>query len=134
MAPRILTRDELQALTLYANGLSTDEVAQRLHVHHTISQDWLRVAARKLGAANRVHAVAIAVELGIIRTLRGPMRQQLDVRHRVKEPPQGRDEQDRDQTRLQPDLFASAAHEDAQTSAEETTTAPDSPDSVTATK
>jgi DNA-binding NarL/FixJ family response regulator len=74
MAPRILTRDELQALTLYAHGLSTDEVAQQLHVHHAVAQDWLRVAARKLGATNRVHAVAIAMELGIIRFVRGPMR------------------------------------------------------------
>ena len=130
MAPRILTSDELQALTLYASGLSTDEVAQRLHVHHTVAQDWLRVAARKLGAANRVHAVAIAMELGIIRIVRGPTRQQLDVRHRVKKPPQGRDEQHRDQAKLQPDLFASAALEDQQTPAEETPTAPVGPDDL----
>jgi DNA-binding CsgD family transcriptional regulator len=123
MAPRTLTRDELQALTLYANGLSTDEVAQRLHVHHTVAQNWLRVAARKLGAVNRVHAVAIAMDLGIIR-IRGPMRQQLDVRHLVKESPQGRDEQHGDLARVQPDLFASAALEDRQTAAEEMPTTP----------
>jgi DNA-binding CsgD family transcriptional regulator len=128
MAPRTLTRDELQALTLYAHGLSTDEVAQRLHVHHTVAQDWLRVAARKLGAANRVHAVAIAMELGVIRIVRGPMRQQLDVRHLVKEPPQGRDEQHWEQATVQPDLFASPALEDRPTSPEETPTAPVGPD------
>jgi len=125
MAPRTLTRDELRALTLYASGLGTEEVAQRLHVHQGIAQDWLRVAARKLGAANRVHAVAIAIELGIIRIVRGTMRQQLDVRHLVKGPPQDRSEQNCSQ---QPDLFASAALEDRQTPGEEIQTAPVSPD------
>jgi hypothetical protein len=101
-----------------------DEVAQRLHVHHTVAQDWLRVAVRKLGATNRVHAVAIATELGIIRTVRGAMQQQLKVRHRVKKTPQGRDEKHWDQAKLQPDLFASAEVEDRQTFAAETPTAP----------
>lgn len=111
----------LEAGAFYFAALSGD-VAHRLHVHHTVAQDWLRVAARKLGAVNRVHAVAIAMELGIIRIVRGPTRQ--------KEPPQGRDEQHRDEAKMQPDLFESAALEDRQTSAEEAPTAPVSQDDL----
>ncbi len=35
-------------------------------VHH-----YLRIAARKLGARNRVHAVAIAVRMGLVRIAGG---------------------------------------------------------------
>jgi DNA-binding CsgD family transcriptional regulator len=130
MAPRSLTRDELQALTFYANGLSTNEVAQRQHVHQSVAQDWLRVATRKLGATNRVHAVAIAIELGIIRVASGQRRQQLDVRDLVKEPLERRGEQHCEQVRAQSDLFASPALEDRQTSAEETPKTPASLDDL----
>jgi DNA-binding CsgD family transcriptional regulator len=57
---------ELQALTLFANGRSADEIAVTLEVSRSIAQHYLRVAARKLGARNRVHAVAIAVRQGLI--------------------------------------------------------------------
>lgn len=67
MDPRPLDSAELEVLTLYANGLSTEEVGARLQLHKSIVQDRLRVAMRKLGAANRVHAVAIAVERKIIK-------------------------------------------------------------------
>ena len=39
-------------------------------LHKATVQDHLRVAARKLGAANRVHAAVIAAELGLIKTFK----------------------------------------------------------------
>jgi DNA-binding CsgD family transcriptional regulator len=57
---------ELQALTHFANGKSADEIALALGVSKSIAQHHLRVAARKLGARNRVHAVAMAVAMGLI--------------------------------------------------------------------
>ena len=43
-----------------------DEIAARLEVSKSMAQHYLRVAGRKLGARNRVHAVAIAVRMGLI--------------------------------------------------------------------
>lgn len=63
---RPLEPHELQALAHFANGKSADEIAIALDVSKSIAQHYLRVAARKLGARNRVHAVAIAVRMGLI--------------------------------------------------------------------
>ena len=63
---RSLEPHELHALALFANGKSADEIALALDVSKSIAQHYLRVAARKLGARNRVHAVAIAVRMGLI--------------------------------------------------------------------
>lgn len=63
---RPLDDTELKALTLFANGKTADEMAVILGVSRSIAMHYLRVAARKLGARNRVHAVAIAVRMGII--------------------------------------------------------------------
>lgn len=41
-------------------------------VSKSIAQHHLRVAARKLEARNRIHAVAIAVRMGLIETKGGP--------------------------------------------------------------
>jgi LuxR family quorum sensing-dependent transcriptional regulator len=68
---RPLDAAELTVLALYANGLSTEEIGEKLQLHKSIVQDRLRVAVRKLGAANRVHAVAIAVERKIIKVDEG---------------------------------------------------------------
>ena len=57
---RPLDLNELAALKLFANGKTADEMAAELGVSKSIAQHYLRVAARKLGARNRVHAVAIA--------------------------------------------------------------------------
>jgi DNA-binding CsgD family transcriptional regulator len=68
---RPLDLDELEALRLFANGKTADEIAIALSVSKSIGQHYLRVAARKLGARNRVHAVAIAIQKGLInRSLR----------------------------------------------------------------
>ena len=61
-----LESQELQALTLFANGRTADEIAVALGVSKGIAQHYLRVAARKPRARNRVHAVAIAVGMGLI--------------------------------------------------------------------
>jgi LuxR family transcriptional regulator len=63
---RPLEKNELEALTLFANGRSGDEMAVALGVSKSMAQHYLRVATRKLGARNRVHAVAIAVRDGLI--------------------------------------------------------------------
>ncbi len=64
---RPLETAELEALTLFANGKSADEIAAVLGVSKSMAMHYLRVAARKLGARNRVHAVAIAVRKGLIK-------------------------------------------------------------------
>lgn len=69
---RELDRSEIQALQMFANGRSADEIAAAMGVSKSIAQHYLRVAARKLEARNRIHAVAIAVRLGLIETTGGP--------------------------------------------------------------
>ena len=64
---RPLDENELKALRLFANGRTADEMAIALDMSKSAAQYYLRVAARKLGARNRVHAVAIAVELGLVK-------------------------------------------------------------------
>jgi DNA-binding CsgD family transcriptional regulator len=64
---RALDVNELEALRLFANGRTADEMAILLGVSKSMAMHYLRVAARKLGARNRVHAVAIAVRLGLIK-------------------------------------------------------------------
>jgi LuxR family transcriptional regulator len=69
---RELDRNEIQALQMFGNGRSADEIAAALGVSKSIAQHYLRVAARKLEARNRIHAVAIAVRMGLIETKGGP--------------------------------------------------------------
>jgi len=66
-----LDTNELEALTLFANGRTADEMAVGLGVSKSIAQHYLRVAARKLGARNQVHAVAIAVRIGLVKSWGG---------------------------------------------------------------
>ncbi len=61
-----LTRLELIALTLVANGMQSAEAATRLAVSEREIDTLLFCAQRKLGATNRVHAVAIAIRQGVI--------------------------------------------------------------------
>jgi len=63
---RPLDDNELESLTLFANGKSADEIAAALKVSQGMAHHYLRVAARKLGARNRVHAVAVAVRNGLV--------------------------------------------------------------------
>ena len=68
---RPLHENELEALRLFANGKTPDEMAIALGVRKGVVQYYLRVAARKLGARNRVHAVAIAVKNGLVKPIGG---------------------------------------------------------------
>lgn len=61
---------EIEALRLFASGLSADEMARALSVSRSMANHYLRVAGRKLGARNRVHAVALAVRMGLIKPTR----------------------------------------------------------------
>ena len=46
--------------------MTPDEIAVALAVRKKMASYYLQVAARKLGAKNPVHAVAIAVESGMV--------------------------------------------------------------------
>jgi DNA-binding CsgD family transcriptional regulator len=61
-----LTRVELIGLTLVANGMKSAEAATRLSVSEREIETLLFCAQRKLGAKNRVHAIAIAIRQGLI--------------------------------------------------------------------
>jgi DNA-binding CsgD family transcriptional regulator len=74
---RPLHENELEALRLFANGKTPDEMAMALGLRKSVVQHCLRVAARKLGARNRVHAVAIAVKNGLVKPIGGPQKRHL---------------------------------------------------------
>ena len=64
---RQLSTNELEALSRFANGRTAEEFAVSLGVSKSMAQHYLRVATRKLGARNRVHAVAIATQMGLVK-------------------------------------------------------------------
>lgn len=68
---RPLDASELEALRLFANGRTAEEIAAALNVSRSMAQHYVRVAARKLGARNRVHAVALAVRMGLFEVTGG---------------------------------------------------------------
>jgi DNA-binding CsgD family transcriptional regulator len=61
-----LSASELGALSHIARGLQTTEVARELDVSEEAVNALLGDAQAKLGAANRINAVAIAIRLGLI--------------------------------------------------------------------
>jgi len=61
-----LTRLELIGLTLAANGLTVLETAVRLSVSEAEIEAALFSAESKLGANNRMHAIAVAIQHGLI--------------------------------------------------------------------
>jgi DNA-binding CsgD family transcriptional regulator len=61
-----LTGREREVLTLLAQGLYLDEIGQRLGIGSETVRTHLRKASDRLGAANRTHAVAIAIRRGLI--------------------------------------------------------------------
>jgi DNA-binding CsgD family transcriptional regulator len=63
---------EHEALRLFANGNSPPEIAHSMEVSESMANHFLRVATRKLGARNRVHAVAKAVRLRLVLPEGGP--------------------------------------------------------------
>lgn len=62
----LLTRRELQVLRLAAEGLSNDELAERLFVAETTVRTHLRNINVKLDARNRMEAIAVARRSGLI--------------------------------------------------------------------
>lgn len=61
-----LSRRETEVLQLLAQGLTTEAAGQKLFLSPTTVRSYAENAMRKLEARNRVHAVAIAVRLGIL--------------------------------------------------------------------
>ena len=61
-----LTRREMEALTLLAQGMTSHDIGRALGIsNHTV--DWyMNGIQEKLGARNRHHAVAIAFRLGLV--------------------------------------------------------------------
>jgi DNA-binding NarL/FixJ family response regulator len=61
-----LTERERDVLELLAEGLQHEEIGQRLGIGPETVRTHVRQASRRLGAANRTQAVAIAIRLGLI--------------------------------------------------------------------
>jgi DNA-binding CsgD family transcriptional regulator len=65
-AGRPLSGRELEVLQLFANGLTTDEVARTLHLSPATVRSYGEQGMRKLSANSRVHAVAVALRMEFI--------------------------------------------------------------------
>ncbi len=65
--PPRLSRRGLDVLALLAAGRTVKEIADRLGIEQRTVKWHIANAVRKLNAANRTQAVAIAVELKIVR-------------------------------------------------------------------
>lgn len=63
----LLSKRELEVLQLLADGHTTDAAATALFLSPTTVRSYAESAMRKLEAANRVHAVALALRLELIR-------------------------------------------------------------------
>ena len=57
-----LSKRELEVLTLVVQGLSNDEIAERLVISLPTAKHHVHACISKLGAANRTHAAALAVQ------------------------------------------------------------------------
>ena len=64
--PAKLTQREVEVLTWVAKGKSAWEIGEILHIAKRTVDEHAQTAVRKLDAANRVNAVAIAVRDGVI--------------------------------------------------------------------
>ena len=57
---------ELEVLQLFADGLTTNEVARTLHLSPATVRSYGEQAMRKLSANSRTHAIAEGLRLGVI--------------------------------------------------------------------
>ncbi len=64
--PRRLSERERQVLSHFAHGLSTKCVARILAISPRTIDTYAAVIVQKLRARNRIHAIAIALRMGII--------------------------------------------------------------------
>lgn len=62
-----LTSRENEVLRWVANGKSAWEIGEILHITKRTVDEHVQTAVRKLGAANRTHAVALALRDGLIK-------------------------------------------------------------------
>ncbi len=62
-----LTNREREVMTLVANGLSNDEIAERLFVSTATAKTHVNRAMTKLGARDRAQLVVFAYESGLVR-------------------------------------------------------------------
>jgi DNA-binding NarL/FixJ family response regulator len=63
---RQLTDPELMTLTLLANGLAQKQIAWEMGVTVRTVREHVVKAQEKLGARNRIHAVALALARGFV--------------------------------------------------------------------
>ena len=61
---RVLTARESEVIALVAQGFTTRQIAERLVVSPTTVDSHIRSVMERLGARNRVHAVALALARG----------------------------------------------------------------------
>jgi LuxR family transcriptional regulator, quorum-sensing system regulator BjaR1 len=61
-----LTPREREVLALVAQGKSAWQIGEILHISKRTVDEHVQTAVRKLGAANRTHAVVIALRDGIV--------------------------------------------------------------------
>ena len=61
-----LSKRELEVLKLIVEGLSNDEIAERLVISPATARHHVSACIEKLNAANRAQAAALAVKLGLI--------------------------------------------------------------------
>lgn len=61
-----ISKREMECLRLTANGLTSEEIAERLGLSVHTANQYLASTAQKLDATNRIHAVAKAIRLGLI--------------------------------------------------------------------
>ena len=64
--PTTLTRRQLEVLSLLAEGKSTQQIADELGLTPTTVRNYVANLLATLGAHNRLQAVVIARQLGII--------------------------------------------------------------------
>ncbi len=62
-----LTEREAENLRPVATGNKAQEIARSVHLAERTVKHYLELICEKLGAENRTHAVALAVQRGLIR-------------------------------------------------------------------